>query len=134
MSSKAVRFFRSWDGDLISFISANLGNGLYRVGDLWVAYFQSINCFIGLPVFWFSSLLSGLTQSMIKGAKYLCVNMLHTNCQFLHKIHLSQQGLLSDKNSKPPPLQKLHYLDHELENGERLSDKKFITGNEKSLD
>lgn len=71
---------------------------------------------------------------MIKGAKYLCVNMLHTNCQFLHKIHLSQQGLLSDKNSKPPPLQKLHYLDHELENGERLSDKKFITGNEKSLD
>lgn len=79
---------------------------MYGVGDLWVAYFQSINCFIGLWVFWFSSHLSGLIWSMIKGAKYLCVNMLPTNCQFLHKIHLSQQGLLSDKSSKPPPLQK----------------------------
>lgn len=49
-------------------------------------------------------------------------------------IFTQDSSITTDKNSKPPPLQKLHYLDHELENGERLSDKKFITGNEKSLD
>lgn len=49
------------------------------------------------------------------------------NCQLLHKIHLSQHGLLPDKSLNPPPLKKLHYLDDECKHGKRLNDKKFIT-------